>query len=86
MINIHLKNDLFDEVYELIQTSPNLHKKFEVHECECTGDCEAEFTIHCYECEDDLMEIDNTYHLDLDELRTDPREAVFLLLSAFPTF
>jgi len=87
MINIHLKNDHHDEVKELLKTSPHFNKKFEVSECDC--ECEklkCDFMIYCHECEDDLPEKDNVYYLDLDELRTTPREAVFSLLSSFPTF
>lgn len=94
MINVHLKNDNHDEVKELLKTSPNYEKDFKVLTCECSSfnsdERECNFLIYCYECEDKLEEKENekdsVYFLDLDELRTNPRESVFSLLSAFPAF
>ncbi len=92
MINVHLKNDHSDEVKELLKTSPNYDKDFKVLTCECSDERKCNFLIYCYEdkleaeVEEKENEKDSVYFLDLDELRTNPRESVFSLLSAFPAF
>jgi hypothetical protein len=87
MKNVHLINDEHDEVKTLLETSPNLNKKFVI--CDCDDESKCDFIIHCYEYEDKLEtadDTDKTYHLDLDELRSNPREITFTLLSTFPDF
>ena len=93
MINVHLKNDHHDEVKELLKTSPNYEKDFKVLTCECSDERdekECNFLIYCYEdkleAEAEAEAKDSVYFLDLDELRTNPRESVFSLLSAYPAF